>query len=38
MAFGPYLVMGAFIAMLWGNELFQWYLGLFNGIFCILIE
>ena len=29
MAFGPYLVMGAFIAMLWGNELFQWYLGLF---------
>ena len=29
MAFGPYLVAGAFIAMLWGNELFQWYLSLF---------
>ncbi len=28
-AFGPYLVAGAFIAMLWGNELFQWYLSLF---------
>ena len=29
MAFGPYLVTGAFIAMLWGKELFQWYFSLF---------
>ena len=29
MAFGPYLVMGAFITMLWGNQLVDWYLGLF---------
>ncbi len=27
-AFGPYLSVGIFIAMLWGNRFFEWYVGL----------
>ncbi len=27
-AFGPYLSIGIFIAMLWGNTFFEWYIGL----------
>lgn len=29
MAFGPYLAMGAFIAMMWGEKIFNWYLSTF---------
>ena len=28
LAFGPYLSMGIFLAMLYGKELFDWYIGL----------
>ena len=28
--FGPFLSLGAFIALLWGPELIRWYLGLFG--------
>lgn len=30
LAFGPYLALGIFIAMLYGNELINWYLALFG--------
>ena len=26
MAFGPYLAMGAFIALMWGERIFNWYI------------
>nr|MCR5655177.1 A24 family peptidase [Lachnospiraceae bacterium] len=29
LAFGPYLAAGIFVAMLWGNDILQWYLGFF---------
>lgn len=29
LAMGPYLAVGTFIAALWGNQMLQWYLGLF---------
>lgn len=29
LAMGPYLSMGVFIAMLWGNRFLQWYIGLY---------
>lgn len=28
--FGPFLILGSFIALLWGNALINWYLNLFN--------
>ena len=28
LAFGPYLAAGIWIAMLWGESIWQWYLGL----------
>lgn len=31
--FGPYLVLGAFLTMLWGEELWDWY---WNGLGCTL--
>ena len=30
LAFGPYLAFGIFTAMLYGNEIITWYLGMFN--------
>ena len=30
LAFGPYLAFGIFVAMLYGNEIITWYLGMFN--------
>lgn len=30
LSFGPYLSVGIFIAMLWGNEIIAWYTGFFN--------
>lgn len=30
LAFGPYLSMGVFIAMIWGEQLVSWYLSLLN--------
>lgn len=30
LAFGPYLAFGIFIAMLYGNEIITWYLGMFH--------
>lgn len=29
MAFGPYLAMGAFIALMWGERIFNWYISTF---------
>ena len=29
MAFGPYLAMGAFIALMWGERIFNWYVSTF---------
>ena len=29
MAFGPYLAMGAFIALMWGEKIFNWYISTF---------
>ena len=29
MAFGPYLAMGAFIALMWGERIFNWYISSF---------
>ncbi|MCI6190901.1 MAG: prepilin peptidase [Clostridium sp.] len=29
MAFGPYLAMGAFIALMWGEKIFNWYVSTF---------
>ena len=29
LAMGPYLSLGVFIAMLWGNQMLTWYLGMF---------
>lgn len=29
MAFGPYLAMGAFIALMWGEKIFNWYISSF---------
>ena len=29
--FGPFLVLGAYIALFWGQEIFRWYLGLGMG-------
>ena len=29
LAMGPYLSLGVFIAMLWGNQMLAWYLGMF---------
>ena len=26
--FGPFLISGTFLAMLWGNQIIQWYLNL----------
>ena len=28
--FGPFLVIGTFLAMFWGNQIISWYLNLFN--------
>ena len=28
--FGPFLVIGTFIALFWGQKIIQWYLNLFN--------
>jgi leader peptidase (prepilin peptidase) / N-methyltransferase len=30
--FGPFLILGSFIAFFWGNQLINWYLGLIYGI------
>ena len=32
LAFGPYLSLGVFLAMLWGESMLQWYLGLCFGV------
>lgn len=32
LAFGPYLSLGVFLAMLWGESMLQWYLGLCFGM------
>ena len=29
LSFGPYLSLGVFLAMLWGNKLISWYLGMY---------
>ncbi len=26
--FGPFLILGTLIALIWGNEIFSWYVGL----------
>lgn len=31
LAFGPYLSAGVYIAMIWGEQLVSWYLGIWNG-------
>ncbi|MCX6720927.1 MAG: A24 family peptidase [Candidatus Staskawiczbacteria bacterium] len=28
--FGPFLIMGTFLAMFWGNQIIQWYLNIFK--------
>ena len=30
LAMGPYLSLGVFIAMLWGEQFLRWYLGLYS--------
>lgn len=31
LAFGPYLSVGVYMAMIWGEQLVSWYLGIWNG-------
>jgi leader peptidase (prepilin peptidase)/N-methyltransferase len=32
-AFGPFLALGMFLSFFWGNEIFEWYMGVINGEF-----